>query len=818
MIFREYRRDPAGLADLLPWGAVVDDGIVITKQGLLVSGWEFEGPDVESSTSIELRSLAMRLNHTLRRLDSGWTLHVDSIRRETRGYDLGVFPTAAGRLVDEERAEQFGGSSIHHHFRTRHVVCLAWRTPAERQQLLKRWLSPSATEKTDWGREFEAFGRFCETFQDGLSSVWKMERLDSESLVAHFQACLSSRKHPVVLPDPPMYLDCVLGGHGDLYTGIRPEVGQSVLRVLTIDGFPRMSSPAILGFLEDLAIPFRWSTRWIALSRFEAERLLQSIRRNWWRGRLGLATELRSQESKSDREHADFERRANVDAVQMWADANEALGEASSGEVAYGYLSNAIVLQGADEDVLDDHVTIIQRACEQHGFIARIETVNAMQAFLGSLPGEAIANRRRPVMHTLNLAHLVPGTSVYVGELSNPSSLFPSGSPPLVWGQTAGSTPFRGHLHVGDVGHTMVVGPTGAGKSVLLNVLGWSWARYPDAQVFMFDKGHSAYATGMAVGGTHYDLLSESGPAFAPLASIDEEDERIFAADWLEATFDAAGFSVKTEDALMISDALANLAGFPRDQRTLTTLKSLLQKRELRTALDSYTVGGAFGQLLDASTDGFEQARFHVFELSRLLEAGERLLGPTLGYLFHAISRRLTGAPTLICIDEAWSFLEHGMFGQQIRRWAKELRKKNAVLVLATQSVEDVSRTGYGQGLFEAMPTRIFLPNVEAATPGGRAAYQSLGLNDRQVDLVAGMTPKQEYYWLSPKGRRVIDLALGPLALAFFGAGDPESVGRVQKLVASSGAGWAQQWLNERGLHEWGSRLAELESKKEVAA
>src|ERR1700744_1139428 len=79
-------------------------------------------------------------------------------------------------------------------------------------------------------------------------------------------------------------------------------------------------------------------------------------------------------------------------------------------------------------------------------------------------------------------------------------------APPLLFGKTEGSTPFRLSLHVGDVGHALIIGPTGAGKSVLLALIAMQFRRYAGAQIFAFAFGGSIRAATIAMGGDWQDL------------------------------------------------------------------------------------------------------------------------------------------------------------------------------------------------------------------------------------------------------------------------------------------------------------------------
>ena len=171
-----------------------------------------------------------------------------------------------------------------------------------------------------------------------------------------------------------------------------------------------------------------------------------------------------------------------------------------------------------------DHVCLaFVMRFQHHGFGARVEEVNALEAYLGSLPGHGHQNVRKPLLHTLNLADLMPLTSIWPGLEQHPCPYYPPGSPSLCYAATAGATPFRLNLHVSDVGHTLVLGPTGSGKSTLIGLLMAQFFRYPGAQVFLFDKDYSSYVLAHACGAEYYDILGESERplSFYPLAELD---------------------------------------------------------------------------------------------------------------------------------------------------------------------------------------------------------------------------------------------------------------------------------------------------------
>ena len=493
----------------------------------------------------------------------------------------------------------------------------------------------------------------------------------------------------------------------------------------------------------------------------------------------------------------------NRDAVRMAEDADDAVAEATSGLVRFGYYTNVLLLFGEVPRDLEAQARAVLREFQHQGFAARVETVNALEAFLGSIPGHGYRNVRRPLVHTLNFADLIPTTSIFPGLPTNPCPFYPVGSPPLFTANTSGCTPFRFHLHVSDVGHALVIGPTGSGKSTLLGLLMAQFLRYEASQVFAFDKGYSAFVLTKAVRGDHYDVAGPEAAelAFTPLARIDDPGERIWAQDWVESLLALQSVTVTPAHRAAVASALQRLGS--GEGRTLTDFLHTVQHHGVRDGLRHYTLEGAMGRLLDAESDGLSgTGKFQIFELEHLMRLGPANVIPVLLYLFHRIEQRLTGAPSLLVLEEAWLLLDHPIFAPKIEEWLRVLRKRNCAVVLASQSLGEVYASPKRDLLLESCPTKIFLPNPEARSSHSSAQYRELGLSPRQIELIADSVPKRHYYVLSPLGRRLIELALGSIALAFIGVSGPEDRRRVQALIDVEGDRWQIAWLRERGLPE----------------
>ena len=759
MNLAEYRRTSTRLADFLPWAALAGEGVVLNKDGSFQRTARFRGPDLDSAVPAELVAVAGRLNNAFRRLGSGWAIFVEAQRHGAGAYPASRFPEAASGLVDAERKADFEEDASH--FESSYFLTFVYLPPAEDAARAESWLYEG---KADNGLDpHEVLRGFADRTDRVLQLIENFMPecawLDDGETLTYLHSTVSTKRHRVRVPETPMYLDALLADQ-PLTGGLEPRLGDMHLRILTIVGFPTATTPGLLDDLNRLAFPYRWSTRAVLLDKTDATKLLTKIRRQWFAKRKSIMAILKEVMTNEASVLVD------TDAANKAADADLALQELGADYAGQAYVTATVAVWDADPRIAAEKLRLVEKIVQGRDFTAMAETINAADAWLGS-------------------------------------------------------TPFRFSLHVGDVGHTLVVGPTGAGKSVLLALMALQFRRYRNSQVFAFDFGGSIRAAALAMGGDWHDLgggLTEGAAdsvSLQPLAGIHHVPERAWAADWIVTILQREGVTIAPEVKEYIWTALTSLASAPVGERTITGLAVLLQSNDLKQALRPYCVGGAYGRLLDAESEHLGAASVQAFETEGLIGTGAA--PAVLAYLFHRIEDRLDGSPTLLIVDEGWLALDDEGFAGQLREWLKTLRKKNASVVFATQSLSDIDGSAIAPAIIESCQTRLLLPNERAIEPQITAIYRRFGLNDRQIEILARAMPKRDYYCQSRRGNRLFELGLSDVALALCAASSKTDQAAIERTIAEHGReGFLPAWLRLRGV-AWASDLipdlTNLESK-----
>jgi len=803
---KKHRNKQEGVNDLLQYAAEISDGVIVCKNGALMAAWLYEGDDHGSSTDDQRNLLSYRINQGFSGLGNGWMVHVDAVRRPASNYSEASrshFPDPLTAAVDEERRRLF--ESLGTMYEGYFVLTLTYLPPmlAERK-FVEMMFDDDAVKQDSKGQTrglVERFERAVKTVESRMSAAVTLTRLKGKQVtnedgttVTHddflrwLQFCITGINQPMLLPTNPMYLDAVLGGQ-ELHGGVIPKLGRHFIQVVAIEGFPQEAVPGILSALAEQPSEYRWSTRYIFMDNHDAVAQFEKFRKKWKQKIRGFIAQVFNTNSGV----------VDQDAIMMVADSEAAIAEVNSGMVSSGYYTSTIILMDESRERLEDSSRLIESAVQKAGFAARVETINTLDAFFGSLPGHGVENVRRPLINTLNLADLLPTSTIWAGHNFAPCPFYPPNSPPLMHCVTHGSTPFRFNTHEGDLGHGFMFGPTRAGKSTHLGILAMQWRRYANSTVYWFDKGMSGFATTKGVGGKHFRVAGEgSRLMFCPLQFLKTKQDRAWAMGWIETILLLNGLAVGAERRNTIAEAIMTMHS--EGSRTMSEFSLIVQDNEVRAALEQYTINGMMGELLDAKEDGLALTDFTCFEIEDLMNLGEKFALPVLLYLFRRIEMSLHGQPAVIILDEAWLMLGHPAFRDKIKEWLLAFAKKNCVVLMATQQLSHAVESGILDTILESTAVKIYLPNGDAAAPDASALYRRFGLNDRQIQIIATAIRKRQYYFESDSGRRLYELALGPLALAFVGATDKESIATIQQLIDKHGDAWIDEWLSIKGL------------------
>jgi len=811
---KKHRSKDEALADLLNYAALVDDGVIVGKNGQFMAAWLYRGDDNASSTEEHRENVSFRLNQALAGLGSGWMVHVDAVRRPAPSYSdskLSAFPDALCRAIDEERRRLFEGLGTM--YEGYFVLTVTWFPPILAQRKFVELMfdddktAPDRTART-MGL-LEHFKREVASLESRLSAAIKLFRLRGQKIMTedgrehthddflswlHF--CVTGQHHPIALPNFPIYLDSVIGCQ-EMWGGIVPKIGRHFVQVVAIDGFPFEGTPGILSALTELPCEYRWSSRFIFMDQHETLKHLDKYRKKWKQKIRGFFDQVFNTNTGS----------VNQDAVSMVEEAEAAIAEINSGLIAGGYYTSVVVLMDENRDRLAASALQVEKAINRLAFAARVETINNLDAFMGSLPGHGVENIRRPIFNTINLADLIPTSSIWTGSATAPSLMYPPMSPALMHCVTIGATPFRLNLHVRDLGHTIMFGPTGAGKSTHLGIIAAQFRRYLGMTIFAFDKGMSMYplaagirATTKGKSGLHFTVAADDDHlSFCPLQFLETKSDRAWAMEWIDTMVNLNGVHTTPEQRNEIGNAIMSM--YQSGAKTLSEFSLTIQDTSIREAIKQYTVDGSVGFLLDAEKDGLALSDFTVFEIEELMNLGEKSALPVLLYLFRRIERSLKGQPAVIILDEAWLMLGHPAFRAKIQEWLRVMRKANCLVLMATQNLSDMISAGSMLNVIvESTASKIFLPNLYANDEDMAALYRRMGLNSRQIEILTTAIPKRQYYYSSESGRRLYDLALGPLALAFVGVTDKESVAAIKNLESRYGYDWIHEWLASRNL------------------
>ena len=771
-----------GMDELLPWLFIADEecSVIVNKDSSLMAAWSFEGIDVESGDDTALDETSMAFDAVLRNLGDNlpviWT-RVD--RRPDNNYQYGEFDSdcdiASG--IDGVWGDSFDNSNLFsniHHIAlsmpvsgggamsvgemTRHYIDSGQKPHTALFSALKnKYIGGQKRFGFVTRRELDVtLSRFeqscCSPIDNGHIGL-EVTRLKGGELLGFLKSTASaSPKHPVAV-DHTEYLDAYLSDTmiDNRYSDSLKLEGTHIKYVATysLKKAPHAEAQQVLNSLMAIPASISITNCWKTMSQSDSESFLSGAR---------TFDELRSMELKSLVKMAFSQDGSgtsdNEPKTEVGRAAMDIKHEVKQRRAVCGWMSSVVTVYADSLEELDTSCELVNRILEQSGLVFIREREGNLSAFCTGIPGQMSEPVRWHFTEAANLTDISPIITLMSGAPYHPyfSEGKDSPVPPNAIFRTRWNTPFNFNYHTGQLGHTLLIGPSRNGKTMLQMFLESQFLKYENSRIFNIDKDYSCKPQTLLLGGEHIDL--EPGrPSITmnPVSMAKDELGQAWLVGWLDRLMSSRGN--RTTDKELNEIALAVKKAEKVSNARLSTIHQLLP-HELKVRLQPWCSGNPWGSYFDNVDDTFSLSRITTVEVGGLLNAGlKEVVSAFTEYAFYRIERFLMNrreedvGPTMIYMEEAGFFLDDEIFANKARDYLMTLAKKKAFLVMTAQSPEPfINHPKLGAAVRDNVATVIFMPNPKAAGQDLGGKYkEAFGVNENHLNLIATAIPREEY-------------------------------------------------------------------------
>ena len=766
-ILRDYQ-DAGSVNGLLALWGFVDDATFLTKAGHVGVVYRLKGVDYEGLTLGQRATFVHRFEAALRLLDEHCRVYQYLIKRAIDPIACAPCAQPIAREAIQERAAYLNDRRADLFEFGLYLVVLyeAATTPRMSTQLrdflrspraaLRTWLSPQEALRlidVELDRAVAALHHKVESVAVQLGE-FGVEQLSKARAFQFFRRLVNY--DPKIADAATLTYDT----HLDYFVADSSVechrdhllVGRHHVNVLSMKEPPGQTFAHLLGNLHAVPGEFVACLEWQRISSDRMRRDLQTRRRHFFNKRVSIVNYV-APEARPEEMLVDDSASATVRQL------GDALTELEVNGHFFGSCSLTLVLHGEDSRALQHQTAEALKAMAVHDGRLFEETYNLLNAWLSVVPGNSAHNLRRLALLETNLADLSFLFTLDQGLRTSPHLRREA----LAIFETPHHTPYAFNLHVQDVGHTLILGATGSGKSFLVNFLMTHAQKY-DPLTVILDLGHSYRKLATLLQGSYLEVgLRNAETTINPFALEPTPEHLHFLHAFVRVLLEGDdGYRLSDLEDREVYDAIENAYVLDRDQRRLFTVANLLP-RVLAGRLHKWVDGGRYASLFDNLEDTLTVERLQVFDFEAM-RAYPVLLEPLLFYVLHRVTSRIQDpgeASTLkLCVmDEAWRFIQHPTLRAYVQEGLKTWRKRNAVMLLSTQTIDDFASAELLRTVVESCPTKMLLANPAL----DRQQYTELfQLNEMELELLTNLVPRQQILLKRPDVTKVLTLAVDP--------------------------------------------------------
>jgi len=821
------------MAEILPWLFFADDqaSVVVNKDSSLMAAWRIWGVDVESAEEGRLEEVAARLDDALRRLGDQKIQYWLLVHREPyEGYRSGEFDNEISGYVDEVWGSTLSSESL---YQNAHYLVVSMATKGAAMSLgeltrdamdggksLPAALAHAVKSRLRRGENIGFRNRddvelLLRRFRGVISHVVENvlqdlspSRLIGDEMQGFLKATASANGYAPVAVNPREYLDTYLCDTfvDNQYTDylLLNGVKKQYVGVFTLKNAPPANNLQGLNPLLAMPVKLRIATTWMSYSAQDADKFLSAARTFDELRSLNLKRLLRA--AAASVQGGDDPNAGDQPTTKVGVAAQELREAVRRREGTFGAMAISVCIYADTPEDLEIYMDQASRILERTRNVFIRERDGSLSGFCTGIPGQAVEIVRWHFVEASNVTDASPIVTLDSGDAYHPflSEVHGRELPPNATFSTRYSTVQHFNYHTGQLGHTLLIGPSRNGKTMLQMFLESQFFKYPNARIFNFDKDLSCKPQTLLMDGVHIDLDPARGGGLRlnPISLAREEHGRAWLIGWLDRLMAYRGDRLTDHDIEDLYRALTALGTLPGAR--MTTLLSQLPSH-LRARLLPWCEGGAFGAYFDHSEDDFSIGRMTTVEVGSLLSAGlYDVVRAFTDYAFYRIERFLMDrdpsemGPTLIYFEEAGFLLDDPIFADKARDYLMTLAKKRAFIVMTAQSPEPfLLNQKLGASVRDNVATIIFMPNSAAGRPDLGGKYkEAFGINDTQCQLIATATPRQEYCIYQPqRGMFRVVRAQFPREIVACLRSDADALGAFNRFYDQEDPAWKEKYL-----------------------